>query len=525
MPVQRFHGSLSRLINTQDQQTYTDIHQNPPRMNDVVGRVKTSRHQNVYEADFEYGLQPLRWEGLTVGGGALLHLPQQGGVRLSVTTANGDVCIRQSRPYHRYQPGKTMFMASAVLMDPAVTNNRQRVGFFDDSNGIFFEQADPDNTIDPVTQRPRNPSGMHCVIRSDISGTVTDTRIALQDWNGDLNIIRSLNWDRIQMIFIEYAWYGAGALRWGVMIDGEPHILHQIGIGNRLSQTVPWARTGNLPVRYETRNIAGTAQSSTMIHYGVSVMVEGGVDDQRGFTYSYGMALGTPVRTVAAATNRFPVLSIRMRVMGTQEFTQASSAITAGTTTSLTVTGTPWTANQWQGRFVNYFVAGVSYVARITSNTTSALTIADVVTGGPVAVAPVAGQPYTIGLINRGQLLPKRLAMTSTALAQCEVFFSTPTSPIVLTGASFVAMNTLGSANSFAERDVSATSFTGGERVKKFPLPAGGSGLQILELNDLFPLYNTIRGALPDIMTLAITTRAGTPADVGADFDAQEAMS
>ena len=99
--------------------------------------------------------------------------------------------------------------------------------------------------------------------------------------------------------------------------------------------------------------------------------MEGGIDPQRGFTYSYGMALGTPRRTVAAATNRFPVLSVRMRNMGTSEYTQASSAITAGTTTSLTATGTPWTVNQWRGRAVSYVVAGVNYVARITSTSTT----------------------------------------------------------------------------------------------------------------------------------------------------------
>lgn len=328
------------------------------------------------------------------------------------------------------------------------------------------------------------------------------------------------------MLYVEYAWYGGGGIRFGIMIDSQPYILHQEANSNRAGRLVAWSRTGNLPVRYEQRNLGVTASSNSLNHYGVSVMVEGGVDDQRGFTYSYGMALGTPTRTVAAATNRFPVVSIRMRVMGTQEYTQASAAITAGTTTSMTVTGTPWTINQWRGRCINYISAGgVSFVARITSNTANVLTIADVVTGGALATAPAAGNNYTIGLINRGQLLPKRLSITSTALAQCEVFFSTPTSPIVLTGASFVAMASLGSPNSFAERDVSATSFTGGERVKKFPLPAGGSGLQILDLLDLFPLYNNLRGSVPDIMTLAVTTQSGVPANVGADFDAQEAMS
>lgn len=210
--------------------------------------------------------------------------------------------------------------------------------------------------------------------------------------------------------------------------------------------------------------------------------------------------------------------------MGTQEFTQAGAALTGGTNGSATIGTTPWTADQWRGRCFNYFVGGVSHMARITANTNNTLTLVDPITGGPLAVNPVAGQPYTIGLVNRGQLLPKRLWVTATALAQCEIFFSTPASPIVLTGSNFVAMSSIGSANSFAERDVAATSFTGGERVKKFPLPAGADP-QPIDLSDLFPLYNNIRGTIPDIMTLAVTTQGGTASNVGGDFDAQELMS
>jgi len=484
---------------------------------DVTGRLKVVMSQNVYEADFEYGKQPLRWEEFTQGTVSITHQPGEGCVRMTHSTASGDITIRQSRPYHRYQPGKAMYMATGVNFGTALVNQVQRIGFFDDSNGVFFQQGDPV----PGT----NPSGLACVVRSDIGGLPVDNVIPFNQWNGNKAFRESIDWGVFQMLYIEYAWYGGGGIRFGIMIDSQPYILHQEANSNRNGRLVAWSRTGNLPVRYEQRNLGVTASGNSLNHYGVSVMVEGGIDEQRGFTYSYGMALGTPTRTVAAATTRFPVVSIRMRVMGTQEYTQATAAATAGTTNSLTAGTASWTANQWRGRCVNYTVAGVSYVARILSNTATVLTIADVVTGGNVAVAPVAGQNYTIGLINRGQLLPKRLSITSTALAQCEVFFSTPTSPIVLTGASFVAMSTIGSPGSFAERDVSATSFTGGERVKKFPLPAGGSGLQILDLLDLFPLYNNLRGSVPDIMTLAVTTQAGVPTNVGADFDAQEAMS
>lgn len=476
---------------------------------DVVGRLKTSMAQNVYEADFEYGMQPLRWENLIVGAGSIVHLPQSGGARLSVSASAGDIVIRQSRPYHRYQPGKAMYMATAQNFGPTIGNQFQRVGFFDDSNGVFFEQA---------------ADGMYCVIRSDASGIVTDVKVHQASWNGDRTAAASIDWNRIQMVWVEYAWYGAGLIRWGIILNGVQIVLHSFGAGNAPGQTAPWARTGNLPVRYELRN-TGAATAQSMSHYGVSVLVEGRADEQRGFTYAYGMALGFPRRTVAAGSSKFPVLSFRLRTMGTQEYTQANTAATAGTTTSLTSGTAGWTVNQWQGRCLSYVVSGVTYTARITSNTATVLTIADVVTGGAVAIAPVAGQNYTIGLINRGMTLPRKLLISSSALAQCEVYVSTPSSPVSLIGASFATLASLGSTNSFAERDVSATAMSGGEKVMKFTLPAGGSGLQDIDLSQLFPLYNTIKGNAPDIMTLAVTTQSGVAADVGADFIAQEAMS
>lgn len=496
----------------------------PTRMRDVTGRAKISVHQNIYDADFEYGAQPLRWETVTAGAGAVVHDPRQSGVRLSVTAANGDIALRQSRPYMRYQPGKTLSMASAVLMGQAFSNNRQRIGFFDDSNGAFFEQADA--TAD-------NPSGMHVVVRSDNTGPVVDLRIPLPQWNGEPALRAAIDWTRIQMLFVEYAWYGAGMVRWGVMLNGQPQILHEIGFGNRSGQTLPWTRTGNLPVRYETRNVGAAGGANSMTHWGVSVMMEGSADDQRGFTYSYGMAPATPRRSVAAASTRFPVLSIRNRVMATLEAGNTTGvalntgAITAVSANTLQVTGTPLTVNQFQGRSVAYGAAGATpTVARVVSNTNNTLTMADPVTGGNPLAAPVVGNEYTIGLLNRGQILPRTLMISADAVSIVELISSIPGSPVVLTGANWQRLSSLGSGSSFAERDVSATgSVSGGEVVFAFTSPAGGSGLVQIDLDNLFPLLNTVRGNIPDTLTVAVTTAAGVTANVGCHLICQEASS
>jgi len=506
---------------------YSESSAMPQRVRDVLGRLKVAVHQNIYDADFEYGTQPLRWEAFTLSGATITHQPGIGGVKMSVPTTSGAVAIRQSRPYMRYQPGKTMFMATACQMGAALANNVTRVGFFDDGNGAFFEQS---------AAGASNPYGMAVVVRSDASGTVTDTRFTLDQWNGDTRIINSLDFTRIQMFWVEYAWYGAGATRFGFWIDGEPVIAHQVGWGNYISpggvaNTQPWARTGNLPVRYEQRNSGTIAQANDLFHYGVSVIVEGGQDDQRGFTYSYGMAPATPVRSTGGAVTRWPVLSIRPKAMGTIELQQSTNAVTAGTTTSITLTTANRTVDEFKGRYI-YFPGlsttqgGTGAIGRITGNTAGVISFVDNITGLAFSAAPAASAQYTIGLLNRGQLLPKKLMVVQTTAAQnvvIELVASTPTSAINLTGASFVALSALGSANSFAERDVSATSINStGEVVFAFTL-SPGAGVQEIDLSYFFPLLNTIRGNQVDILSVCVTSAATVT--VGAHLICQEAMS
>jgi YVTN family beta-propeller protein len=544
---------------------------------------------------------------------SITHLPGEGGVRMRLTASSGDVTIRQSRPYHRYQPGKTMFMATAAWFGPNQANQVQRVGFFDDSNGAFFEQGP---TVDSL-----NPSGMCVVLRSDAQpglsiGLPTDARIPLNEWSDPANIKNSIDWNKIQMLWIEYAWYGAGLIRWGVFINGEPYTLHELGSGNQKpsyssnekpatgattttvtvananwitnqwtqrfftytvagtsytarivsntndtltlqatdstsapsqtpvgltsyaitvlpQNTKAWARTGNLPVRYEQRNIAGST-ANDMIHFGVSVLVEGGTNDQRGFTYAYGSpwnatSANAGRRSVVAGSgtngNRIPVVSIRGRTMGTQEYTQASAAITSGTTSTLVASSATWTVNQWAGRYVNYGTPSAGMlpnIARIVSNTATTLNLVDNITGGTVT-APAASQSYTIGQINRGQLLPRRLQITSDRAVFVELVTSTPSSAVNLTGASFAANSV--AANSFALIDNSATAFTtSGEVVYSIFVPANSPVDQ--QIDNLFPLLTNIRGTATDILTVLVTnTDTTNAANVSVQIIGQEAMS
>lgn len=552
--VNPLYAQASYLTNIRADGSLPVIHSKAQK--DVVNKLRVSNAQNIYEADFEYGAQPLRWENLTTGSGVIKHLPQNGAVQMQLN-AIGDVTIRQSRPYHRYQPGKAMFMATAVVFGFPYVGQVQRVGFFDDSNGVFFEQGNPSTN---------NPAGMYVVVRSDINGLPNDIKIDFSQWSDPFGIKNSLDWSKIQMLWVSYAWYGAGALRWGVLINGEEYTLHEIGAGN--SYVNAWARTGNLPVRYEQRD-TGTGQPSTLTHYGVSVMIEGGRDTQRGFTYSYGT--GSTLKTLGTNINRNPIISVRNKTIPVVLY----SGSTIGTATYPLNTGGPvaftTTINPTQslsGLFI-YFptLTGNGYqnglTGRIFSNNVGSLTCVDVAIGlsanniplsgifaagngvsptTPIATAPIYpnipnGTPFQIGLINRGQILPQELLINSNANAYLEFFVSTPNNPIILNNNNWVSMSSLSSYNSFAEINTTSTSFTGGECVYGFWVngytdPSAGSlnaqyQIQDKDLSFFFPLYNNIKGNNPDILTLAITYvgSGGNGAKIGANILGQEAMS
>ena len=69
---------------------------------------------------------------------------------------------------------------------------------------------------------------------------------------------------RIQMIFIDYTWYGAGFLRFGIRaINGDVIYCHKIQHGNREYQA--YMRSGNLPGRFQAVNFGPRARITANI--------------------------------------------------------------------------------------------------------------------------------------------------------------------------------------------------------------------------------------------------------------------
>jgi len=287
---------------------------------DPNGRLKISNMQTIFDVDFEYSAQNARWESLVTGGSTIAQSPNTGGIIVTCPATPNAVAIRQSKVYHRYQPGKATYIATATLLGNPTANTVKRVGIFDNSNGIFMEHSGNQAT---------GQGAVYAVQRTDSGGRYpVDNRVIQSQWNLDTFDGSSsaanpsgilINFNVIQMVIMDFAWYGAGSSRIGFLINGKVYWGHQFRTGNNannpynLNGTLAWARTANLPVRYEIRQPLNPSPASgvTIYHWGVSVVTEGRYDQQRGF--SYAATNGINLKTIVSRT---PILNLRYYPIG-----------------------------------------------------------------------------------------------------------------------------------------------------------------------------------------------------------------
>ncbi|AOO17736.1 virion structural protein [Cyanophage S-RIM12_RW_28_1109] len=261
-------------------------------------RLKVSPYQTVFFNTFQYGLETDIWESDITGTASAVHNPDASNVTMSVGSTAGDKIIRQTRQVMRYIPGRASLITFAIRLETPVAGVRRRFGVFDGENGAFFE----------------DDGGTYaCVIRSKASGSVVETRVTRDNWNGDKldgtgpsQIIADPA--AIQMINIEYEWYGAGQVIFSYTIDGETHTIHKYSTANRQNQV--WCSTPFLPIRVEIENVTGAA-GTHYIYQGSNSLTQEGEPEKLGTLVSYANPItGT---TLSSSNTFYPVLSLRLK--------------------------------------------------------------------------------------------------------------------------------------------------------------------------------------------------------------------
>lgn len=233
-----------------------------------------------------------------VGATVVFDVNQAAAILQSGISTNG-YCIHQTKRYHHYMPGKSQLIYSTFNYGSAQQNVTKRTGYFDDRDGIYFEQA-PNGTLS-------------FVIRSYVTAGIgtSERRIPQSMWNKDKldgNGPSGYNLDitKTQLFFTDFEWLGVGRVRCGFSIDGKNIIAHEFYNSNNLSTV--YMSNPNLPVRCEIRN-SGTqvGAGGSFIQICSSVMSEGGYTEAgREFSHT------TSLRSVGVGST-VPIMAIRLK--------------------------------------------------------------------------------------------------------------------------------------------------------------------------------------------------------------------
>jgi hypothetical protein len=233
---------------------------------DAFGRLQVSEPYTLFDSQNRYAADN-QFDVATTGTGSTTYLPNEATVKMEVTAGGVGTVVRQTYRSFPYQPGKGLLVLATFVMDSNQSLNlTQRVGYFNDSNGVFFQSV----------------GGVYSfVLRSSVTGTPSDARTVNQDdWNGDKldgtgDSGITLDASKAQILWMDFEWLGVGSVRCGFIINGQYIVCHTFNNANNITNV--YMTTAILPVRYEIRT-ATSAVAASMKSICSSVISEGGYE-------------------------------------------------------------------------------------------------------------------------------------------------------------------------------------------------------------------------------------------------------
>lgn len=265
----------------------------------AFSRLRTANASNINEYKNVYGLTA-DWEFSTStgGSGSLSYNVNASTTGLSVGTSGSDYVVYQTREYHSYTPGCGQLIMATGVLAPSKPNLTQRIGYFDDRDGIFFERSTNAGNVTVETWNIRNSNGgSPTIAQSAVRGS---WNIDNFDGTGPSGI--AINWNTAQIWFIDFQWLGVGRVRCGFDLDGVLYYAHEFLNANSVTST--YMGLPSLPVRYEIRNTGTTSGTSTMTMICAAVQTEGGTQTNvwryATTTDGTGIVCGTAERCVIA---------------------------------------------------------------------------------------------------------------------------------------------------------------------------------------------------------------------------------
>ncbi len=319
---------------------------------DAFGRLRVSQPYTLFDSQNRYAADN-QFDVATTGTGTTTFLSNEAAVKMEVTAGGVGSVTRQSYRSFPYQPGKGLLVLATFVMDSSMSLNlTQRVGYYNDSNGVFFQRIDGTYSF---------------VLRSSTSGSPSDARTVNQDdWNGDKldgtgASGYTLDPSKAQILWMDFEWLGVGSVRCGFIINGEYIVCHTFNNANEI--TGVYMTTAILPVRYEIKTVT-SAVAASMKAICCSVVSEGGfeqtsIDHVARRTTILG-TIGTtflPLVSIRLASTRLGAVVLPNRV---QVLPTTSQNYEVALIKNPTLTGATWAATVPSDSNVEFDVAATA---------------------------------------------------------------------------------------------------------------------------------------------------------------------
>lgn len=319
---------------------------------DAFGRLRVSQPYTLFDSQNRYAADN-QFDVATTGTGTTSFLSNEAAVKMEVTAGGVGSVTRQTYRSFPYQPGKGLLVLATFVMDSSQSLNlTQRVGYFNSSNGVFFQRVDGTYSF---------------VLRSSTSGSPSDARTVTQaNWNGDKldgtgASGLTLDPSKAQILWMDFEWLGVGNVRCGFIINGQYIVCHTFENANDITSV--YMTTAILPLRYEIST--SSALAAYMKAICCSVVSEGGfeqtsIDHVARRTTSFtniDTAAFYPIVSIRLASGRTGAVVLPNR---TQFLPLTSQNYEVALVKNTTLTGATWAATVPSDTNVDYDVAATA---------------------------------------------------------------------------------------------------------------------------------------------------------------------
>ena len=267
----------------------------PPVQYDAFGRFRVSEPFTIFDSSNVNYLNTKfsSYVSSNVSGGlnsAITYNVNNSMVGLNCTSNNGlpATVIREGKYTCIYQPGKSLLILNSFVMTPTIPGVIQRVGYYNDANGIYLEYNPADTA-----------GNLKMVLRTSISGTVDNSHAIYQSAWQSFNTPNSINIGTGLLMWIDIEWLGVGTVRTGFIYNEQYYICAQFNHANIIGNTSPYMTSAQLAPRYEIIN--STITPAILNQICSTVISEGGFQGN------------TPIRHIGTSylsgTQPFPQLT------------------------------------------------------------------------------------------------------------------------------------------------------------------------------------------------------------------------